>query len=377
MPILLNKTIRLFLDSIGKREEYQFYLQRFHAAAGSAFALITPERLGFEEVAGVFSFDLRFLLRLEIFPAILLGGQYSREMRDMLFETEDIYEEMDLSGRIVNRALLAEIEAFLNRCRERQRIGVLLSRGCTNMEMLRALVPDVAKRVHLIRLRGPLHKKDGTPLQYYYTHKPDQPELADVDVPISCSAAKLLEKTSDLHISIASPWNLLEELFTIKGAGCLVRPGSIINRLDSYTEIDVNALRELMKSSFGRELKPGTIEKVSKAFIEKNYRGAALLEQHSAGWYLSKFAVDTQARGEGLAGEIWHEMLLENPALFWRARIQNPINHWYHKHSDGSHRQGEWIVFWRNIDWRQIPSTVEYCLARKDDFELMSSRQSE
>lgn len=369
MPFVLNKTIRLFLDSIGKREEYQYYLQRFHASRSSAFALICPERVGFEEFAEVLAFDLEFLLRLEIFPAILLSGLGSRAMRDMLLKQDHPYELFDLSGRVLGEQAMAEIETFLQACRERQRIAVLLTTGRTYAEVLPRLTPRISRRIHLIRLRGPLHSSVGEPLMNYNFKRPDRPELDDADLGAADLAVSLLEDCPDLHISIASPWRMIEELFTVKGAGCLVRRGSLVIRENDPTRLDRNRLSALMQSSFGRRIKASAIEDLDLAFLEENYRGAALIEYHPLGWYLSKFAVETEARGEGLAGEIWSEMTAGNPPVFWRARNSNPINHWYRRHADGLHRSGDWTIFWRAIEHRSIPEIVEYALARSDDFE--------
>ena len=49
VSFLLNKTIRLFLDSIGRREEYEYYLERFRADRPRAFAVLCPLRAGFED----------------------------------------------------------------------------------------------------------------------------------------------------------------------------------------------------------------------------------------------------------------------------------------------------------------------------------------
>jgi len=369
MPIVLNKTIRLFLDSIGKREEYQYYLRRFHASRSSAFALICPERLGFEQAAGVLGFDLEFLLRLEIYPAILLSGLGATEMRDVLLGEGKAYQILDLSARMLDESAMAEIEEFLGECRSRQRIGVLLTAGRTYSEVLPLLAPRISRRVHLIRLRGPLHSKSGEPLMNYNYRRPDRPELDEADFGAADLAISLLESRPDLHISIASPWKMIEELFTVRGAGCLVRPGSIIIREGDPARLDQERLAALMKSSFGRRIRAGALANAKLAFIEENYRGAALLEEHPSAWYLSKFAVEKDARGEGLAGEIWGEMTADDPSLFWRARSANPVNHWYRRQADGFHCAGEWTVFWRKIDYSSIPEIVGYALARPEDFE--------
>ena len=72
--IMLNKTIRLFLDSIGRRDEYEFYLNKFQSDQSACFALLCPDLGSIEAGAEVLAFDLHFLLRLELVPAILLCG---------------------------------------------------------------------------------------------------------------------------------------------------------------------------------------------------------------------------------------------------------------------------------------------------------------
>ena len=72
--ITLNKTIRLFLDGIGRREEYEFYLDKFRADRAACFALLCPDLGSIEAGAEMLAFDLHFLLRLELVPAILLSG---------------------------------------------------------------------------------------------------------------------------------------------------------------------------------------------------------------------------------------------------------------------------------------------------------------
>ncbi len=365
---MLNKTIELFLDSIGRREEYEYYLKRFHDSSSPAFALICPERLGFQDMAEVLSFDLDFLLRLEIYPALLLCGEGAEEMLEVLEHGTHPFSVLRVGLSSAAEEALGEIIGFLKICRAENRIGFLAVEDCDLEQALEQLLPAVSKRVHIIRLRGPLHDECDRELMNYYTRRSDQPTIALEDAPLLAMAEGLLEMNPDLHISVASPLNLLEELFTVRGAGCLVRRGSVIKEITDIAEIEVDRLTALMHSSFGREIRAGVIERAGRIFVEENYRGAALLEEHSSGLYLSKFAVDTQARGEGLASEIWSEILAGNPPLFWRARSLNSINHWYLRQSDGHQSLGEWTVYWRGVDWRHIPAIIDTCIDRPDDF---------
>jgi acetylglutamate synthase len=131
----------------------------------------------------------------------------------------------------------------------------------------------------------------------------------------------------------------------------------------------VDRLDTFLEESFQRKLKNHSyIERISNFYIEENYRGAALLIDHPAGMYLSKFAIGTQARGEGLANELWNEMVKNHSAIFWRARNDNAINQWYERHVEGYHKGKKWKIFWRGIQWENIPDIILFSLSKEDDF---------
>jgi hypothetical protein len=72
------------------------------------------------------------------------------------------------------------------------------------------------------------------------------------------SAARLIELVAPnpLLVSVASPLNLMKELFTVKGAGTLIKRGAPIVRHESFATLDVTRLRALVEASFGRSLLP-------------------------------------------------------------------------------------------------------------------------
>lgn len=365
MPILLNKTIRLFLDSIGRRDEYEFYLRNFQADPGACFAILCPERNGFEQVAQVFAFDLQFLQQLQLAPLILLCGPESFEIQRLLFEEEHEGELLELT--VDQTDFVPKVQQFLSSCRTAGKIAVLRVADAKRNEVLNKLMPKVSRRTHIIRFGGPLRAANGHILNYYYTQHPQA--LVREDEPLAAEAADLLQSLPGSHISITSPWNLLKELFTVKGAGCLIRRGSHIERMCPPLQPNQGQLTTLLEDSFGKKLRhPVELNDISEAYIADDYTAAALLEQHEAGFYLSKFAVGTQARGEGLAQELWREIINDHPALFWRARMGNPINHWYEKNAEGFYNSAQWRVFWRGIPYQQLQAIIGYSLDRPADF---------
>ncbi len=370
MSILLNRTIRLFLDSIGRREEYEYYLERFRADHPGAFALLCPLASGFEDAASLFAFDLEFLLRLELDPVILLCGRDAARMRELLFAGAHPFAVLpiDMAGDHVEDPT-GRILDFLAECRKRSQVAVLIDPSTPLEDALLGITPSVSRRVHIIRVQGPLHDAKQTPLYYFHTQRAERVELAEGDQEIAAMAGRLLAHAPGTHISVASPLQLLQELFTVKGAGCVIRPGSEIHHHTSRDRLDDDRLLALLEGSFGRQLsRHGFLERTTHFYVEDEYRGAALLQPHGDAMYLSKFAVSTAARGEGLAIELWRMIARDHAALFWRSRLRNPINHWYEKQAEGYHQQGDWKIFWRGIAPEQIPGLVDFALRQEDAF---------
>ncbi len=358
--ITLNKTIRLFLDSIGRREEYEFYLGKFHADHSACFALLCPDLGSIEAGAEVLAFDLHFLLRLELVPAILLCGEETKKMEAALAD-ESIFHFRRLDE--------SDVEDFIRQSHAAEKVPVLVAENMTLEDALLQGVPEVATRVHFIRAAGGLKSASGELLPHVYTHKENFQPLEVLEYNFPALGKKLLEERPGTHLSITSPINLLQEIFTVKGSGTLFLRGSEITHFCGLERIDHDRLLRLLEASFGKILlSEAFFEDVADAYIEKNYRGAALLETHSAGHYLSKFAVGQEARGEGVAMELWREVCRNHDAFFWRSNVSNPFNSWYDKQADGHHTEGKWNVFWRGISPDSISEIIAYCCSRDEDF---------
>jgi hypothetical protein len=356
----LNKTIRLFLDGIGRRDEYEFYLEKFHADSSACFALLCPDPASIETGAEILAFDLHFLLRLQLVPAILLCGEEALTMKAAL-STEPIFDfhnlDMDLVGD------------FILNARNLERVPVLVAETETLESALLKLLPKTARRVHFIRAAGGLKSLDGNLQPYVYTHKENYQPLEELEFDFPALGGTLLEERPGVHVSITSPMNLLKEIFTVKGAGTLFRRGSAIHHSKGLEQVDQKRLLSLLESSFSKPLSDTRfLMNVSDTYLEKDYRGAVLLENHPAGCYLSKFAVGREARGEGVALELWQEVCRNHKALFWRSHRSNSFNGWYHKQADGHHAVGQWQIFWRGVSSDSISTIIEFCCAREEDF---------
>jgi hypothetical protein len=358
--ITLNKTIRLFLDSIGRRDEYEFYLDKFQSEDSACFALLCPDPASIEAGAEMLAFDLHFLLRLELVPAILLCGREAEKMKEAL-SVEPIFHFQALEQ--------GPPTDFIRQSHDAENVPVLVAPTMELEEALLQLMPKVAGRVHFIRAAGGLKSASGESLPYLYTHKANGQVLETLDYNFPALGKKLLDERPGVHLSVTSPINLLQEIFTVKGAGTLFRKGSEITSFSGLGNVDRTLLLDLLEASFGKKISDETfLDNVAHAYIEKNYRGAVLLEEHPAGLYLSKFAVGREARGEGVAMELWREVSKNHNALFWRSNMNNPFNSWYHNQADGHHAVGKWQIFWRGISSNEISGIIEYCCDRGEDF---------
>jgi acetylglutamate kinase len=176
-----------------------------------------------------------------------------------------------------------------------------------------------------------------------------------------------------LTVSVTSPLDLLRELFTVKGAGTLIRRGSRVERRASWGELDGERLVALIEDAFGRPLAPGFRDRpFTAAYVADDYRGAAVVEATPLAPYLSKFAVTTVARGEGVGRDLWRPLVADWPRLYWRSRADNPITSWYRDQCDGLHRFTvggiAWVALWRGLAPSEIPAAIEHCMTTPPDF---------
>jgi bifunctional N-acetylglutamate synthase/kinase len=167
-------------------------------------------------------------------------------------------------------------------------------------------------------------------------------------------------------VAIASPENLARELFTHKGAGTIIRAGERVRRYESLDGIDRDRLRALLEDSFGRKLHLDYFDKKPffRVYLADSYRAVAILTLEEGIPYLDKFAVTSDAQGDGIGASLWQHMAADNRQLFWRARLDNEVNPWYFARATGTHKTDKWIVFWSGLqDFDVIQRCVDRALA--------------
>jgi acetylglutamate kinase len=390
------EVVLTFLESVGRRSEAELYLRLFQKLPKESFAIIAPGATVVRDALGSLVEQLRFLGDLGLFAPVVLG----------LFNWESAAAG---SERLVKRLPSVGLEAcphemsepnLVERLREElraERVPVVHFRGQQGTgfsERLRELAELAreldTRKVVLLRRRGGLVYRGSAPIALGPGHalptsagrislinlRSDRAALLasrhlgkrEIEL-VEAALALIQTGGSSLLVSITSPLNLLKELFTVKGAGTLIKPGSAIERCNDYSALDTRRLGALLEASFERPVAPSFFERAPLAvFFESAYRGAAILLDGGPAPYLSKFAVEPEAQGEGIGNDLWEAILREFPRLYWRSRPENPINSWYQSVSDGMVRLKEWNVFWRGIELDEIPAVVTRAESLASDF---------
>ena len=178
----------------------------------------------------------------------------------------------------------------------------------------------------------------------------------------------LINLNSNLNISVTSPLNFAKELFTVKGKGTLIRKGSEIVLLNSLDENEKLKVKILVEDAFQKKLKLNFFEQKMIIFLEENYRGCAIVIKTSLGYYLSKFAVNFSARGDGIGIQIWKKLKENCSSLFWRSNKNNLINQRYIDECDGFQRSQNWQYFWFGISEENIIEIISFMKKVEIDF---------
>ena len=426
-----RQTIVRLLSAMGSAKEIQQYLKRFSQLDAKRFAVVKVGGAVLRDELSDLTSSLTFLQQVGLTPIVLHGAgpQLDEELQAAgitkqtvnglrvtspkalgivrrVFQQQNLrlvealqamdtratsvpsgvfmssYLDKDVYGMVgkVDSINLAPIEASLRA----GSIPVIASLGETDEgqflninadfaanDLVRVLQPY--KIVFLTGTGGLLDDKgqviDSINLSTEYEHLMAQPWInGGMRVKIEQIADLLQNLPLTSSVSITRPAELAKELFTHKGSGTLVRRGEKVFRFESWEGIDLERMRTLIESSFGRKVVDDYFERTTpyRVYVSENYRVAMILTQENGLVYLDKFAVLDDAQGEGLGRAVWLVMREENPRLFWRSRHGNQINHFYYAESDGCYKQERWKVFWYGLsDFDTIARCVDHCAVRQ------------
>lgn len=365
-----------FLAGVGRGSEAEFYLRLFRSRARESFATLVVDAETMRENLDGVALDLRLLHTLALTPVVVLGFQpdgdprepaqrLQRQLNAMSVPSLAIPEE-SRTAAIVTAAESGSIPLV---CLE----GSELEQRLTDLASI--LTDLCTHKLIFLRSAGGL-TLDGQFLSVINLSDEfgalfARPEWTEAEREVlACSRRIVLDLVPhELLVTLTSPLSLLHELFTVKGAGTLLRRGARIERHEGLDGVDVDKLRGLLESSFGKQLRPNVLSRTyATTYIESRYRGASLVMSTRLGAYMSKFAVTREAQGEGIGRDLWQALVADNPVLFWRARSHNAIRSWYEKQCDGLVRVRDWTVYFKGLAPERIPEAIGHALAQPLDF---------
>ena len=376
--------ITRFLESVGQKADVDLYLKLFRSQKKESFALICASARIVKTALDPFHFDLRILAGLGLTPVVVVGLFEPRDADKQATRVHEWLLEDDVRAQIVPLAQTLS-PAMVEVVRETVHMNTipLLSLEPaqnasleTRFGLLRDLVTGLETRKVVFLSTSAGLERAGAPPISVVNLATDYERLLTANVltrqhgSLLRHGKHLLDQTPHrMTATVVNPLQLLRELFTVNGAGTLIRKGSKIERHDDFSGLDRTRLQNLIESAFGRLLNAGALDQgIERVYLEENYLGAALLAPTEVGAYLTKFAVDRQAQGEGIGGDLWSVMVRDYPSFFWRARPKNPIVPWYLKNCDGMARLPDWHVFWRGFSPERIEPAIRYALSAPLDF---------
>ena len=376
--------VQRFLESVGAKADIDPYLRLFRAQRKESFAILAPSAQIVKSALDPVHFDLRILAGLGLLPVVLLGLLEPKDADAQAARVAAWLVEDGVPCEVIraDAAIGLETSGAIQAAIGRGAIPLVSLEACVaqtidaRFRLLATLATalETRKVVFLSRRAGLV--VGAAPPPSVVSLATDTERLLAPGV-LSRGQASLLRQVNQLlervphrlSVTVVNPLQLLRELFTVNGAGTLIRKGSRIDTRAGWDGVDQPRMRALFASAFGRTIGDGFFARqVSRTFIEESYRGAAVIEETPVPPYLTKFAVERQAQGEGLGGEIWSLVTRDYPAFFWRSRPENAITAWYVKQCDGLARFADWHVFWRGLPIETIDPAIRHALAVAGDF---------
>ena len=365
------------LSAIGAEREAKFYADLFAAQDPEKFALIVldPRCLKNPLLEALIS-NLRILSDLKLTPVLMIGALDDDRTRVKFF-SQRLSKELEGVGVRSAKLNTASYELFLA-VRKLTRQGQMPILEFTNADQavdLKGVVSELKPaKVFFLQPSGGL-SIDGNRVPFVNVDNMDErlsdENLSAGQIRFKTLVTELLQDTLNHSVYImASPLNLMRELFTTRGSGTLVRRGAPLMVVDNLAGLERARLNKAISESFGKELKADFFKRpIHSAIIERDYRGGAIMTDMGGLPYLSKFWVSREARGEGIARDIWDAMIVNHEKVFWRSRENNSFNKWYMKMCHGMQMVEGWRVFWRGLDAAEIPKAIEFAVESPEDFK--------
>ncbi|PJZ69005.1 acetylglutamate kinase [Leptospira perolatii] len=388
--------LKLLEVTENSKDSFQF-LKLFRSLEPEKFAIIHANSETLVESAEALLYNLKLLQKLELFPIVVLekdAVSYAnlffrapsptkvtlKEVKDR--NQEDFSEPMPGAQSLPAkwfRTPSQPLESVKLSLKERkipvfvtdvngQEVYTYLAKLCSQLS---------TRKLVLLTVRGGVHTPKNKKISILDFESTEEISAEDRNLAQDCRKIYEIVRDPNFQIAVTSAPGLLKELFTIKGSGTLFRKKNKIEFHDDITKLDRTKLNQLIENAFRRKLKEGFWEnQFSGILLESEYKGCAIFQKTDWGTFLSKFAVDEIARGEGVGRDIWDAMLERYPKVFWRARSENSISKWYTKECDGMLKEEVWIYFWIGLHDSEIPEVCKFLRNFPVDLESNESAES-
>jgi acetylglutamate kinase len=399
------QVVLTFLESIGQRSDAELYLGLFRRLPKESFALVVADSQVAAAASGSLVEQLRFLAELGLFAPVVLGA--FRQAKGHA-EARRLSQQLPLAGlkSSVHSAEEPDLPDALRQELRQEVIPLVYFNSAsdndlsTRLQRVGRLASSLdSRKLVILRPQGGLRPKasavtlvgdEVTPATgggrgiSVVNLRTDYAALRQGSA-LFAHDAELLGHVHDVllsvpegqqfAVSITSPLNMLRELFTVRGAGTLIKAGTRIDCLVNYDTLDKARVQSLLEDTFGRRLRDEFWQRPTRnIYLEQDYRGIAIVHDSPLGPFLTKFAVSRVAQGEGMGRDLWAALTRDHPKLFWRAKRSNPITAWYTTHCQGMVKVDLWTVFWRGLEPRDVPSAIDYACSLPEDFEAAAER---
>lgn len=375
-----------FLASVGRPAEAQQYLELFRTSrqseGASAFAVIHVSDPVLDHALDALAVDLRFLVELDLWPVVAFGAVSGRSAHKSAQRVAAALPEhvraTVTTAAAVPQALREDRLPLVALAPRAPRPEANEDEADRRFDALAELVAaQSARKLVFVGRRSGLQPRGGRVVSIIDVGEAESlaPTLPEPQAALLRQITRVLDAVPHpVTISVTSPLDLLRELFTVKGAGTLVRRGSKVESFVTWEALDRPRLIALVEEAFGKTLVPEFASRpFLRAYVAGDYRGAAIVKDTALAPYLSKFAVTTVARGEGVGRDLWRHLTGEHPRLFWRSRADNPITSWYREQCDGFQRLDidgrPWVALWRGLAAAELPLAIHYCQTMPADFD--------
>lgn len=364
-----------FIEAIGRRNEIEYYLKLFQNIKKEAFALLVIQPSVLRMTQGVVATDLKFLFDLGLVPVVVIAKGRSEDHARLAHRLEQKLKECDVQTALINDPLSVGYQPLLEAVAQHQ-VPLLIQPEPSVNWITDVLKTLKSQKLIFVRTAGGLRKNQRV-LPVINLSKGYDELIADKDVPASDkSILEAVEALITRHAAhkvvaaVTSPFDLLKELFTTKGAGTLLRKGAQIIDTTEWSPALVERVRTILQMSFEAAVDEHFFQRpIERIFLEEEGQGLAIVQQtpHEGCVYLTKFAVSPQAQGEGLGKDLWDALIERYPRVFWRARRNHPIHSWYLGQAHGWVAQDDWNVYWRNLPVSELENVVNWVLSQPID----------